>query len=74
MKTWSMADGDEIVVDGGKCCITSGGVAEFILLFGKWSEIEGANKVHRQLIGRSFKIKRGGRPKRFVRVQGSREK
>ncbi len=40
MKTRFTPDGDEIVVDGGKIFITSGDVADLILLFGKWSEID----------------------------------
>lgn len=35
-------DGDDIVIDGTKIFITSGDVADLILLFGKWSEIEDA--------------------------------
>jgi acyl-CoA dehydrogenase len=34
-------EGDEIVVDGGKTFITNGDVADLILLFGKWSGIDG---------------------------------
>ncbi len=41
MKTRFTPDGDDIVVDGGKCFITSGDVADYIFLFGKWSEIAG---------------------------------
>jgi alkylation response protein AidB-like acyl-CoA dehydrogenase len=33
-------DGDDIVVDGNKLFITSGDVADLLLVFGKWSEIE----------------------------------
>ena len=40
MKTKFRPDGDEIVIDGGKIFITSGDVADLILLFGKWSEID----------------------------------
>ena len=40
MKTRFTPDGDEIVIDGGKTFITSGDVADLILLFGKWSEID----------------------------------
>ncbi|WP_298960074.1 acyl-CoA dehydrogenase family protein [uncultured Methylobacterium sp.] len=39
MKTRFTPDGDAIVVEGGKTFITSGDVADLILLFGKWSEI-----------------------------------
>lgn len=40
MKTRFTPDGDEIVIDGTKTFITNGDVADRILLFGKWSEIE----------------------------------
>ncbi len=40
MRTRFAPDGDEIVIDGGKVFITSGDVADLILLFGKWSEID----------------------------------
>lgn len=40
MKTRFTPDGDDIVVDGGKIFISNGDVADRILLFGKWSEIE----------------------------------
>ncbi len=39
MKTRFTPDGDVVVVDGGKIFITSGDVADLVLLFGKWSEI-----------------------------------
>jgi len=39
MKTRFRPEGEHIVVDGGKTFITSGDVADLILLFGKWSEI-----------------------------------
>ena len=42
MTTRFTPDGDSIVVDGGKLFITSGDVADLILLFGKWSEISDA--------------------------------
>ena len=42
MKTRFTPDGDEIVIDGGKSFITSGDVADLVLLFGKWSEIPDA--------------------------------
>ncbi len=41
MTTRFAPDGDEIVIDGAKQFITSGDVAELLLLFGKWSEIDG---------------------------------
>ncbi len=40
MKTRFTPDGEEIVVDGSKVFITNGDVADLILLFGKWSEID----------------------------------
>ena len=40
MKTRFTPDGDDIIIDGGKCFITNGDVADLYLLFGKWSEIE----------------------------------
>ncbi len=39
MTTRFVPDGDTIVVNGGKTFITNGDVADFILLFGKWSEL-----------------------------------
>jgi len=42
MKTRFTPHGDHIVVDGGKTFITSGDVAELLLVFGKWSEIDDA--------------------------------
>jgi alkylation response protein AidB-like acyl-CoA dehydrogenase len=44
MKTRFRPEGDHIVVDGGKTFITSGDVADLILLFGKWSEIDDERK------------------------------
>ena len=40
MKTRFTPEGDEIVVDGAKIFITNGDVADLLLVFGKWSEIE----------------------------------
>ncbi|MGE0752860.1 MAG: acyl-CoA dehydrogenase family protein [Variibacter sp.] len=40
MKTTFTPDGDDIVVNGGKMFITNGDVADLILLFGRWSEID----------------------------------
>jgi acyl-CoA dehydrogenase len=40
MKTQFRPSGDSIIVDGGKCFITNGDVADLFLLFGKWSDIE----------------------------------
>ena len=42
MTTRFTPDGDDIVVDGGKTFITNGDVADLLLLFGKWSEIDDA--------------------------------
>ena len=41
MTTRFTPDADDIVIDGAKQFITSGDVAELLLLFGKWSEIDG---------------------------------
>lgn len=40
MNTRFAPDGDDIVINGSKIFITNGDVADRILLFGKWSEIE----------------------------------
>jgi alkylation response protein AidB-like acyl-CoA dehydrogenase len=40
MKTKLRPDGEDIVIDGGKLFITNGDVAENILVFGKYSEID----------------------------------
>jgi len=40
MRTRFRPDGDDVVVDGAKIFISSGDVADRLLLFGKWSEIE----------------------------------
>ena len=40
MKTRFAPDGDEVVINGTKIFITTGDVADLILLFGKWSEID----------------------------------
>jgi alkylation response protein AidB-like acyl-CoA dehydrogenase len=42
MRTRFAPDGDHVVVDGSKIFISSGDVADCILLFGKWSEIDDA--------------------------------
>ncbi len=41
MTTTFTPDGDEIVVNGGKTFISNGGVSDFYVVFGKWSEIDG---------------------------------
>lgn len=45
MKTKFTPDGDEIVVTGGKIFITNGDVADTLLVFGKWSEIDDDRKA-----------------------------
>src|SRR5690606_13298770 len=50
MQTRFTPDGDEIIVDGGKTFITTGDVADLILLFGKWSEIEDPRRAISVLI------------------------
>lgn len=42
MRTQFRPMGDDIVVDGSKVFISSGDVADLILLFGKWTEIDDA--------------------------------
>ena len=39
MRTRFEADGDQIVINGGKTFITSGDVADLMLLFGKWRDL-----------------------------------
>ncbi len=50
MKTRFTPDGDEVVIDGGKLFITSGDVADLLLVFGKWSEIDDARGAITALI------------------------
>ena len=45
MTTRFTPQGDGIVVEGGKTFITSGDVADLVLLFGKWSGIEDPRKA-----------------------------
>ncbi len=45
MTTRFTPDGDEVVINGTKNFITSGDVADRILLFGKWSEIEDSRQA-----------------------------
>lgn len=40
MRTRFTPDGDDIIIDGGKVFITNGDVADLLLVFGKWSEID----------------------------------
>ena len=39
METSFREAGDEVVIDGGKCFITNGDVADVYVIFGKWSSI-----------------------------------
>jgi acyl-CoA dehydrogenase len=50
MKMRFAPEGDDIVVDGGKIFITSGDVADRLLVFGKWSEIDDARAAISALI------------------------
>ncbi len=40
MKTKFTPKGDDIIIDGGKTFITNGDVADLLLVFGKWSDID----------------------------------
>ncbi|WP_192179091.1 acyl-CoA dehydrogenase family protein [Mesorhizobium amorphae] len=44
MTTRFRPDGDNIIIEGSKLFITSGDVADLILLFGKWSDIDDPRK------------------------------
>jgi acyl-CoA dehydrogenase len=50
MRTRFRPDGEEIVIDGGKIFITSGDVADLLLVFGKWSKIDDARAAISALI------------------------
>src|SRR3712207_1668882 len=50
MKTRFRPNGGDIVVDGGKIFITNGDVADLLLVFGKWSEIEDPKRAISALI------------------------
>jgi len=50
MTTRFTPDGDDIVVDGAKIFITNGDVAELLLVFGKWSDIDDAKGAITALI------------------------
>ena len=50
MKTRFRPDGNDIVVDGSKIFISTGDVADLILLFGKWTEIDDARRSISALI------------------------
>jgi acyl-CoA dehydrogenase len=50
MRTSFTPDGDDIIVQGSKIFISTGDVADLILLFGKWSQIEDSRKSISALI------------------------
>ena len=50
MRTVFTPDGDDVLVNGSKRFITNGDVADCLLLFGKWSEIEEPRKAISVLI------------------------
>ena len=50
MRTRFTPDGDSVVINGTKTFITSGDVADCLLLFGKWSEIDEPRKAITALI------------------------
>ncbi len=50
MKMQFTPDGDDIIVNGSKIFITSGDVADLMLLFGKWSDIDDSKKAISTLI------------------------
>ena len=50
MRTRFEADGDQIVINGDKTFITSGDVADLMLLFGKWRELGEGRKAISALI------------------------
>lgn len=50
MKTRFEPDGDSIVVTGGKTFISNGDVADLMLVFGKWSEIEDPRRAISALV------------------------
>ena len=50
MKTRFRPDGDAIVIDGGKIFISTGDVADLILLFGKWTEIDDPRRAISTLV------------------------
>ncbi len=45
MKTTFTPDGDSIILNGSKIFISNGDVSDLYLVFGKWSEIEGAKEA-----------------------------
>jgi alkylation response protein AidB-like acyl-CoA dehydrogenase len=50
MRTRFTPSGDYVQVDGGKCFITQGDVADLLLVFGKWSEIDDPRQAITALI------------------------
>lgn len=57
-------DGDDIVVNGNKLFITSGDVADLLLVFGKWSEIQDPKQAISALV-----IEKGAPGFEVVRVE-----
>lgn len=45
MKTTFTPDGDSIILNGNKIFISNGDVSDLYIVFGKWSEIEGAKEA-----------------------------
>lgn len=45
IRTKFQPDGDDIVINGGKIFITTGDVADVLLLFGKWGQLEDSSKA-----------------------------
>jgi alkylation response protein AidB-like acyl-CoA dehydrogenase len=64
MRTRFSPAGDEIRIDGGKTFITNGDVADRLLLFGKWSEIEDPRKAISALV-----VERGAPGHHVVRTE-----
>jgi alkylation response protein AidB-like acyl-CoA dehydrogenase len=64
MRTRFSPAGDEIRIDGGKTFITNGDVADRLLLFGKWSEIEDPRKAISALV-----VERGAPGLHVVRTE-----
>lgn len=50
MKTRFRADGNEIVIEGGKTFISNGDIADFLLVFGKWDGIDDDKKAISALV------------------------
>jgi alkylation response protein AidB-like acyl-CoA dehydrogenase len=64
MRTRFAPAGDEIRIDGGKTFITNGDVADRLLLFGKWSEIENPREAISVLV-----VERGAPGLHVVRTE-----